>query len=266
MKEGYKIFAIRLAKKAGKVIRKNFVAIGKKKEWKEDHTPITETDLAINKMVIDEVKESFPDHSILGEELQDMSGSGKFVWVCDPLDGTVPFSHGWQTSVFSLALVEDGKPIVGVIYDPYLDRMFFAEKGKGTTLNGEPVHVNNKSDFKRAVVTVVPIDHDQTYNVLPVVEIFTKKGAMLVNVGAICYMGMLLAAGEFTASIFAGTTAHDSAAIKILVEEAGGKVTDLYGKEQRYDQKTRGHIASNGLVHDELLEMVSPFLPKSENG
>lgn len=260
MKENYKDFTINLAKKAGEAIRKNFVLIGKKREWKKDLSPVTETDLAINQMVIEEVNQNFPTHSILGEELQDIKQGSEFAWVCDPIDGTVPFSHGWQTSVFSLALTKNGVPIIGVIYDPYLDRMFFAEKGKGAHMNGKPIQVNKNSGFEKSLFTVVPIGLDLKYDVFGIEKTLIQKGAILVQVGAVCYMGALLAAGEFTASIFAGTTAHDSASIKILVEEAGGKVTDLYGQEQRYDQKTRGHIASNGVLHNELIETVKPYL------
>ncbi len=254
----YKTFALELAKEAGRIIKTNF-SLGMKKEWKADNTPLTETDLKINQLVIDSVKKEFPGHSIIAEEGSDFSEKSEYVWVCDPVDGTIPFSHGIPTCVFSLALVRKGKSILGVIYDPFLDRMFFAEKNKGAFLNGEKISVSRAISLQNTLVGVESWKDDKA-NILKAAEIVLNKGAKITSLNSIVYMDMLVANGEFAATLFPGTKPHDSAATKIVVEEAGGKVTDLYGNEQRYDRDIKGHIASNGILHQELVDIVKENL------
>jgi myo-inositol-1(or 4)-monophosphatase len=249
----YKRFAIGLAKQAGKIIKKNF-KLGMKKDWKADNTPLTKTDLIINQMVIDSVNRTFPDHSILSEESSDFSEESDYVWVCDPLDGTIPFSHGIPVCAFSLALVHKGESILGVVYDPFMDRMFFAEKGKGAFMNKKKISVSSKNTLKHSMLSVVhwngaPFDFSKLTVVLK------NRGAKISNI-SIAYMGALTAAGEFVGTIFPGNQPNDTAALKVLVEEAGGKVTDIFGNEQRYDRPIKGHLVTNGLLHVALLELI----------
>lgn len=254
-------FAIDLAKEAGKIIKDNFV-LGMEKEWKEDDTPVTATDYKINQLVIDEVKKYFPSYSVLAEEGSDLNGDGEFVWVCDPIDGTIPFSHGVPTCVFSLALVQNGKSILGVVYDPFLDRMYFAEKGKGAFLNGKKIFVSKANSIKNAVIGVSNWKGAK-FNFSPLAEELKIKDVLVMNLLSIVYMSIMVASGEFIATVFPDDKAHDGAAVKIIVEEAGGKVTDIFGEEQRYDRDTNGYLASNGIVHDELLKIIRDCVNKN---
>jgi myo-inositol-1(or 4)-monophosphatase len=242
----YKDFALDLAKKAGGVIRSNF-SLDVKKEWKVDNSPVTETDKSINKMVIDAVAENFPGHSVLGEEESNLIEGSEYTWVCDPVDGTVPFSHGIPTCVFSLALVQKGIPIIGVIYDPFMDRLFYAEKGSGAFLNGNKIHVNN-SNMNHSVISW----ESKTVSYLKA----KYPANTFMSLYTICYEGALVACGSITAAYYGGKWAHDVAALKVIVEEAGGKVTDRDGNEQAYDRNINGALISNGVVHDELLEFI----------
>jgi len=243
----YKQFSIGIAKKAGAVIRKNFKH-GMKKQWKSNDTPVTVTDTKINRMVIESVKKHFPQHDVLGEEESYRPNNSKFLWVCDPVDGTIPFSHGIPTCCFSLALVLDGQPIVGVVYDPFIGRLIYAEKGNGAFLNGKKIHVNKKS-----------MDHSAISweSISTVDQIKAKyKNAFVFTFYSFIYGGMLVAMGEMVAALYTWNYAHDCASLKIIMEEAGGKATDLYGKDQRYDGKVRGMLVSNGKVHKQLLEII----------
>ena len=247
-------FAESIARESGAIIRQNF-SLGMSREWKGDGTPLTETDERINQLVIDKVALHFPDHSVLGEEGSSSEILNEYTWVCDPVDGTIPFSHGVPTSVFSLGLCRNGEPIVGVIYDPYMDRLLIAEKGNGAWLNGKSAKVSNKSDFQSATIAVDGppaglVSIDQIFRPL------TDLGTFVITLRCICYGGMLVAAGEFVAAIMTGTTPWDGAALAVIVKEAGGKITDFNGEQQRYDKVTKGFIASNGLVHEQLLEIV----------
>jgi myo-inositol-1(or 4)-monophosphatase len=245
----YKDFATNLSLKAGGIIKENFLA-GVKREWKLDNTPITVVDKEVNSLVIKSINETYTGHAILGEEESSMTDS-EYIWVCDPIDGTVPFSHGYPISVFTLSLVHNGEVILGTIYDPYLDRLMVAEKGKGTWLNGNKVLVSDVKDLKNTVINVetwVTAPND----LIPLYGKLMKQSVMVTLIRSTVYAGMLVAMGEFAGVYFAGKTAWDAAAVKICVEEAGGKVTDLEGKDQRYDRDINGFIASNGLLHEQL--------------
>src|SRR3989338_9563013 len=259
----YLDYAMRLARQAGDIIRRDFTTVMEKK-WKADDTPLTKTGLAVNQLVLDSVKAAFPDHSILSEEGSDFREASEFVWVCDPLDGTIPFSHGIPVCAFSLALVHNGASILGVVYDPFMDRMFVAEKGKGAFLNGKKTSVSSQRTFKHALFSVVhwngaPFDFSRTATVLK------NEGARISNV-SISYMGALVAAGAFAGTIFPGDQPNDTAAVKVLVEEAGGKVTDIFGDERHYDRPIKGHVASNGVLHSKLLALIIETLPEHQKG
>ena len=249
-----KKFAIDLAKQAGEIMRKHF-SDSITKEWKKDSTPVTVADKEINELVVQTVLKNYPDYGLLAEEGGSNYTNQEYVWVCDPIDGTLPYSHAIPASTFSLALVKDGDPILGILYDPFIDRTYFAEKGKGAELNGEKITVMNDSDLAGKVIGTVtwpnaPYDFMGLYN-----ELF-KLDVRPVNMVVTTYFGMLVASGQLIANIFHGDSPWDIAAQKILVEEAGGKVTDLEGNQQRYDKKTAGMLASNGLVHDQLLDII----------
>ena len=254
----YKNFVIDLAYKAGERMRKDFT-LGMKKEWKKDKTPVTVTDTFVNQMVIDSISKKFPEHSVLGEEISNLKDDAEFVWVCDPIDGTIPFSHGFPIFAFSLALVKDGKPILGVIYDPILDRLVYAEKDKGATLNGKPIKVSSASSFSERTIIDGGI---QALGLLGLDEKIQKREVLTTRIYSCVYGGMLVALGEFIAEIYRYINPWDAAAVKIVVEEAGGKVTDLLGLEQRYDQEINGFIASNGRVHDELVRRAKNYFKK----
>lgn len=247
--QNYKDFAIGLARKAEKIMRANF-KMGMKKQWKEDNSPLTVTDTLINKFVIESVDQSFPDHGILGEE-GSKNPDREYLWVCDPIDGTAAFSHGYPLFVFSLALVVKGVSILGVIYDPFMDRIVVGEKGKGCVLNDSPIHVVEYEKVQKGILANVETD----VKFLPVMKKLNEKKAIVTKICCASYANMLVATGEMTANIYEWSKPWDAAAAKVIVEEAGGKFTDLDGKEQRYDRPINGFIASNGFIHDELVKI-----------
>lgn len=256
----YKDFAIDIAYKAGEIMRQNF-QLGMKKEWKSDNSPVTETDMAINNLVIEEINKNFPDHNINAEEKSDNNRISDYLWVCDPIDGTMPFTNGIPIFTFSLALVKNGEPILGVIYDPILNRLFFAEKNQGAFLNNQPIKVSEKQTLEKSTIDIVNFDN-ASWQIWELAEWLSKKWAIVYKLNCITYPSALVACGEFDATIFPHHTAHDIAAVKIIVEEAGGKVTDLFGNKQRYDKPIKGAIVSNDKIHGLLLEEISKIIHK----
>lgn len=247
-------FAVGVAKEAGKIIATGFMP-KIRTETKRDGTPVTGTDRKVNAFVIREVSRKFPEHEILAEEGSKITKRSTYRWVCDPIDGTIAFSHGCPTFAFSLALLKNRMPIVGVVYDPMQERLFFAEKGNGATLNGARIHVSGENKLKGAVIGISAWNGAR-FSLEPLSGRLMDRGAAVLRLGSIAYMGALVSCGEFAASVHPARMSYDSAALKLIIDEAGGKVTSIFGKEQKYGGKIMGCIMSNGALHSAIEKLV----------
>lgn len=224
---------------------------------KTDRSPVTDADTAINDALIAAVQKTYPGHGVLGEEASAVSENQRDVWVCDPIDGTAAFILGLPTAMFSLAFVRDGEPLIGIAYDPFLDRLFAAIKGKGAFCNDMPVHI--ESHALSGAFVAGPSTTNGMLRAQSLYQDLMDHGAIIPTFPGNVYKCTLLAEGKIHGRIFGGPGAHDIAAIKVIVEEAGGKVTDLAGNEQRYDRPIKGAIISNGTIHDDLVATVERF-------
>ena len=256
--EQYLEFAKDIATKAGSIMNKYF----SKKDissYKSDKTIVTYADKEINAYLIERVKSQYPTHCVDGEE--EKFGNSNYVWVCDPVDGTAMYARSIPVAIFSLALVIDGVSMVGVIYDPFTNNMYTAIKGKGTYQNGKKISVNNYllEDIKS--VSHFDMWPKAEYDLSGVLQELSKK-TYFVGLGSIIRACTCVASGEFILALFPGTKGKnlDIAAAKIIVEEAGGKVTNLFGEEQRYDKDINGAVISNGKVHDEVIETIKKHI------
>jgi len=249
-------FASGVAKDTGVIMRRYFHDADQHVTRKKDKTVVTVADTAVNQLVIQRVAETYPTHGVLGEEASDHNGRRE-LWVCDPIDGTNGFTIGEPTAAFSLAFVVDGVPMLAIAYDPFQDRLYSAIKGRGSYCNGVALQVSD-CGLDEAVMAMSG-SFDETMKHLGLCQQLTAAGATLRMFGGIVFKGCLVAEGKIDAVVFRYRGAHDIAAVKLLVEEAGGKVTDLYGNEQRYDQPLRGAIISNGVAHQQLLEIMSAY-------
>ena len=262
MEEKYLEFAKEIAHEAGKIMLKYFQC-DNGSSYKYDNTIVTKADTEINKYLIKRVKETFPTHSVDGEEEQ--FGKSDHVWVCDPVDGTAMYARHIPVAVFSLALVVKGTPIVGVVYDPFNDDIYSAIKGKGAYQNDQRIHVNDIALDDIKSITHFDMWPKSEYNIYDSIKELGKR-TYIVSIGSIARACMCVATGAFNLAIFPGTKHKncDMAAAKIIVEEAGGKVTDFYGNDQRYDTDINGAIISNGKVHNEALLAIKKHLFKGE--
>lgn len=258
MEEKYLEFAKDIANKAKEIMLKYFKQ-DNGSSYKFDNTIVTLADTEINEYLIKRVKEDFPTHSVDGEE--DKFGESNYIWVCDPVDGTAMYARHIPVAVFSLALVIDGLPKIGVVYDPFTDNMYTAMKGKGAYKNGIKIHVNNISLADMKSVSHYDMWPKSEYKIYDSIKELGNK-TYFVSIGSIVRACMCVANGDFNLAIFPGTTHKncDIAAAKIIIEEAGGKVTDLFGLEQRYDTDINGAIISNGLVHNEVVSVLKKNL------
>jgi fructose-1,6-bisphosphatase/inositol monophosphatase family enzyme len=251
------IFATNLAKEAGEIMLKYFNSPILKVKHKEDNTPVTIADKKINQLIIDNVIKKYPEHAVNGEE-QSTKNTAEYTWVCDPIDGTIPFIKQIPIATFSLALTRNGSPILGVMYDPFHNKMYTARKGFGAYCNDEKIMVSKKP----LNISVINIESWQggIRDVIPPLHKFATQTQMYhIHFPSVVYASMLVASGKIEAEVFPGGRGKnvDIAAAKIIIEEAGGKVTDLDGNEQRYDQDINGAIVSNGIVHNQIVKLLT---------
>ncbi len=243
---------------AGDIMKTHFTHFGMERVVKSDTTPLTLADTQINTLVIDRIRKLSSEVDIIGEEASDRTASPWQI-MCDPVDGTFPYSWGMPVATFMLGLMYEQKPVMGIIYDPFMNRLYAAEEGKGVWMNEQRLQVSNVKLGDRPIVGYVSWP-GCPYNILKVCQYLEERGVSLVNFCSIGYIEAAVATGEFAGTIFPGTAHHDTAPGHIIVEMAGGKVTDVFGRPLHYrDDKIDGHIMSNGHIHDLLVEAVSAF-------
>ena len=242
--------AVAIAKEAAVIMLEYFDA-DQQVEIKSDNTPVTIADKLINTLVIERLSKAFPEDGIIGEEESTAGyGIGR-KWFCDPIDGTAAYVQGVPTAMFSLGLVIDGKPVVGVACDPFLNRMYTGVIGEKSVCNGKPLAVSN-TDLKSGIVGV-------TGSVKALLKLEYLKKMIENNIRTACFSGAvskscLIARGRLVAYIELGANAHDVAAIQVILEGAGGRVTSPDGKELDYSKPFKGAIASNSVVHSQIVE------------
>lgn len=249
--------AKKLAHDAGKLAMQ-MQEDGFKIETKGNHTNmVTEADKACEKLIIKTIKQNFPDHEILGEESGKTAGKGKFKWIIDPIDGTTNFAHGMPIFGISIAVIEDGRPIIGVVEVPGTGETFWAQKGKGAFLNEKPLKVSQANKVSNALLsTGFPyLREGARYDMaMKLFEEFYQPCHGIRRLGAasidLCYV----AAGRYDGYWEYGLKPWDIAAGKIIIEEAGGLVTNMDGS--KLDPKKEAILATNGHIHQEMLATI----------
>lgn len=245
--EDYLAFAQDLARQGGELIRDNFgqhIDV----QQKADHTPVTEVDIAINKLIISAVEKTYPEHGVLGEELSHGTGEEDLQWLVDPLDGTQCFIDGLKQSTCVIGLTKAGKVLLAAVCDPFKDCVYSAIKDQGAFCNGERMHVSNQP-LKGARVLGDTIS--QSYD-----AVFETAGAKLENAHGAAFTCMTVASGEADALLKSSIDYHDVGPSSLIVQEAGGKFTDLNGSEVLFDGSYSGPVVvSNGVCHEAILAL-----------
>jgi myo-inositol-1(or 4)-monophosphatase len=253
--EQYKRIAAEAAHKAGSVLKSR---LGKKRTvgYKGVVNLVTEMDILAEKLIVSDIQKNFPDHDILAEERASKIHGSPYTWVIDPLDGTTNYAHGFPIFCVSIALIKNGKTILGVVYDPTRDEMFVAERGKGARLNGRKLQVSSESILSRSLLaTGFPYDirespinnFDHFHNFAVRAQAVRRAGSAALD---LCYV----AAGRFDGFWEMKLAPWDLAAGNLMVLEAGGAVTDFRGKSPGLNGK---HVlATNGKIHKAMLRIV----------
>ena len=251
--------AVAAARGGGAIVRDGFDQ-SVTPQYKRQFDPVTAIDHSSEAVVLSMIAEHRPNDAILAEESGGTIPDGR-LWIVDPLDGTVNFVHGIPQIAVSVALWDGDRPLVGVIYDPLRDECFTAAAGQGAYLNQRPLSVSPVENLDRSVIaTGFPYDHGDYAD-----EYSLVVGAVLASVNGIRRFGSAaldlawVAAGRYEAYWELGLAPWDQAAGILIVREAGGRVTDLYGTSSV--PTTPLVLASNGLVHDGLQRVIEPLLP-----
>lgn len=218
---------------------------------------VTEADHAAEKAIFEVIRKEFPEHYILSEESGDLPKDSTYKWIIDPIDGTVNFANGIPICCVSIAIEKDGQMVLGAVYNPFMHEFYLAERGKGATLNDKPIHVSQQSELiKACLVTGFPYTYlDMLNGPLEVFERFIRKGVPVRRLGSAAIDLCWVAAGRFDGFYEHKLQAWDSAAGFLMVEEAGGTITDFTGT---YYSPYQPHlVATNGKIHQDLLEVIN---------
>lgn len=256
---------VRAARAAGKIILKS-MAQGEKLtiEGKGQHDFVTNVDQAAEKLIIDTIRKSYPDHSILAEESGEQIGrDSDYKWVIDPIDGTSNFMRGIPHFCISIALVVKGQIHQGVVYDPVRDELFTATRGAGAQLNGYRIRVTNIKDLDGALLaTGFPF---KMKHILPeyqaVFSKFFSQAADVRRMGSAALDLAYVAAGRYDGYWEAGLKPWDLLAGELLVREAGGIITDFAGG---MNQQASGNVvAASPKALQAMVSQMRPLLPVS---
>jgi myo-inositol-1(or 4)-monophosphatase len=240
-----------LAREAGSLLMSFFGKVSI--EYKGDADLVTKADRASEKLIVERIRQQWPEHDLIGEEGSRRETGSDYRWYIDPLDGTTNFAHGFPVFCVSMGLEYKGELIAGVVYDPTRDEMFAAEKGSGSLLNGSPIHVSTIARLKESLVATGFPSHKRHKN--PNIHFYhqiTLRSHGVRRAGSAALDLCYLASGRYDAYWEFNLNSWDTAAGVLLVQEAGGKVTNFTGGPFNIDSKQV--LGSNTLLHDELLK------------
>lgn len=244
--------ALKAAKESGPIFKKYFGHAGKTKPKNGNPRDlVTKIDLQIEKKIRQTILQNFPDAKIIGEEFgQSEVGPHDLVWLIDPIDGTTNFIQGLPTCCVSIALWQGNQPLLGITYNPAADQLFFAEKGKGTKLNGKKISVSNINKLDDAFGGLgwgrdVPWAEENFPKLLHQLRKVRTLGSTAMEISYV-------AKASYDFQIQGRIKIWDFAAAAVILTEAGGTITDFAG--QPVSLSTTQILASNGKIHSQLLK------------
>lgn len=251
-------FAIETARDAGRLLLEKFgrgIAVSKK----GDINLVTEADLASEALIIERIKSYYPKHAILAEESGEAVVAGAdsaWKWIIDPLDGTTNYAHNYPCWCVTIALEHNGEIVVGVTYDPTRNELFSAERGRGASLNNQPIRVSATESLGDAlIVTGFPYDIKRREDFARHLTEFLLNSRGVRRDGSAAIDMAYVACGRFDGFWEEGLNPWDVAAGVLLIEEAGGQIS--YYDGSRHSIYRPPICASNGLIHSQMLAVLN---------
>jgi len=250
---------VRAAEKAGKMLVRDFGEVEKLQVTRKGIGDfVTQADYKCEKMLHEELLKARPDYGFLMEEGGKRAGKNPdYEWVIDPIDGTTNFMHGIPFWAISIGLVYKGKPIAGVVFNPILDELYWAERGQGAYMNAERLRVSGRREL---IDSVVDAPHDAGKNGwgMKAKEFKAVNSAVATtrNLGSAAMDLCYVAAGKLDAYVDRGLKAWDMAAGVLIVQEAGGYATELNGAKDKLPYADN-ILAANPKIHAQLLKLLN---------
>jgi len=249
-------FAKKLAYDAGKIAlaaQKKGISVSTKSSAID---LVTNIDKTCEEFIIKTIRAHFPDHSILSEESGLSEKEGEYKWIIDPVDGTTNLAHGLPLFAISIAIVHKGKPIIGVVEIPGLNETFWAQEGRGAHIGMKPIHVSKVGDLQTSLLaTGFPYAREGRYQKnIELFDAFYRASQGVRRFGCAALDLCFVAAGRFDGFWEYGLQPWDVAAGKIILEEAGGVVTNMDGST--FNPKLQNILATNGLIHSDMLHII----------
>lgn len=243
------------ARRAGELV-KSRVGSRQNVEHKGVIDLVTDTDRASEELIVRSLTERYPDHSIVAEERPDLKRSPIHAWYIDPIDGTTNFSHAYPIFCVSIAYEEKNRLVLGVVYDPMRDEMFHAVRGRGAFLNDGKIGVSTVDDINESLLsTGFPYNlRSEPDRVVREFTAFLLTAQAVRRDGAAALDMCYLACGRFDGFWERNLSPWDTAAGQVIVEEAGGTITDFRGKPFRLGGKTI--LATNSLIHMQMMDVL----------
>lgn len=253
--------ASEIARRAGALLLEYFHR-GVKTEYKGVGTVdvVTDADRASEKLIVAGLRAAFPNHGIVGEEGSRSQSNNQYLWYVDPLDGTTNFAHGFPVFCVSIGLARNNEVIAGVVFDPTRNELFAAERGRGATLNGEPIRTSKIRTLGESLLgTGFPSKKRHLNPNIYFYHQLTLKSHGLRRAGSAALDLACVASGRYDGYWEFNLNAWDTSAGALLVEEAGGRLTHVDGS--KFDvAASRDVLATNGLIHDELIDEMQAIL------
>jgi myo-inositol-1(or 4)-monophosphatase len=246
--------ALSAARRAGEVLRAGFGA-EHAITFKGEVDFVTEIDEEAEQMIREELLGTFPTYGMLAEEGGELEGREDARWIVDPLDGTTNYAHGLPIFCVSIALERAGEVVLGVVHDPMWEETYVAERGGGASLNGEPIMVSDTSELIGALIaTGFPHDRTEMPEALDLFGRFAVLSRGMRRLGSTALDLCYVASGRLDGYYERGIWAWDIAAGSLILEEAGGKVTNYRGG--KLDLDNREIVASNGRLHPPMTKLM----------
>jgi myo-inositol-1(or 4)-monophosphatase len=250
---------IAIAQEAGTLFLEGYHA-RKEVAFKSEVDLVTEYDVAVEKLLKNRLAEAFPGYTLVGEESSDDRTYPEKAIYIDPIDGTTNFVHGIPFCAISIGIWEAQSPVAGCVYNPVLEELFYAQKGKGATLNGEPIRVDTAETLTQSLIATgfpyTKIEKGPDFewvlktmeNLLPCTRDIRRLGSAAMD---LCYV----AKGTFSGFYEINLKPWDVAAGILIVQEAGGKISRSDGAPYTLDRRII--VASNGKIHEKLVEKLA---------
>lgn len=246
----------RALEESGKILKEYFDKDFKIESKDSISNLVTEVDKRSESRIIEVIRSNFPGHNILSEEIGALDTSSDVKWIIDPIDGTINYAHGIPICCVSIGVEVAGEIVMGGIFNPFGNELFFAEKGKGSFLNEKKIQVSKENNFAKSLL-VTGFPYNTSSNKNKPVEVFAaivNKDIPVRRLGSAALDICWTACGRFDGFWEYNLNAWDVAAGYIILTEAGGIVTDFNGG--KYSVYNKEILATNGLIHEEIIEII----------